>query len=229
MRIRSTRRVARFISEFVVIVVGVLAALSVDSWRQNRIDRGLERDYVGQIIADSHENQRLIAEAITLEQKHLDVVERLLQAARQDTPLSADSVGTWLDRRDGSWWYSDPRLLDGTVTALVLTGDFGLIRDARARSAILGYVSQLKADLEEFRRGIQKGSDAITRLADRGEMQLTPDLAPSSPREVRLYLAIVRDPEGRAALARLRAAYESRIWYLSQIQEATAVLLVSLS
>jgi len=229
MRVRSTRRVTGFVSEFAVIVVGVLAALSVDSWRQNRIDRGLERDYIEQIIADSHENQRLIAEAITLEQRHLDVAQRLLQAAQQDTPLSADSVGAWLDRRDGSWWYSDPRLRDGTVTALVLTGDFGLIRDARARSAILGYVSQLKADLEEFRRGIQTASDAITGLANRGETRLTPDLAPSAPREVRLYLAIVRDPEGRAAVERLRAAYESRIWYLGQIQEATAALLGSLS
>ena len=229
MTFPSRRRVARLVSEFVVIVVGVLVALSVDSWRQNRIDRALEREYLEQIIADSRENLRLIAEAIALEQRHLEVAESLWQAAQTDTPPSADSVGYWLQRRDGSWWYSDPRLRDGTLTALVQTGDFALIRDADARSAILGYVSQLTADLEEFRRGIQFQGEANTRLAIRGEIALTPNLAPASPREVRRYLAIVRDPEGRAALGRLRDAYESRIWYLGQIQAATEALLASLS
>ena len=53
MKVRSMRRVTRFVSEFAVIVVGVLAALSVDSWRENQADRGLERRYLEQIVADS--------------------------------------------------------------------------------------------------------------------------------------------------------------------------------
>ena len=218
-------RVTRFVSEFAVIVVGVLAALSVDSWRENQADRGLERRYLEQIVADSQENLRLIAEATALEQKHMDVAESLWRAAQRDVPPSADSVGAWLERRDGSWWYSDPRLRDGTITALAQTGDFALIRDARVRSGILGYVSQLRADLEEFRRGVQVHEEARTQLGIRGETGLTPDVSPGLPRAVRLYIAIVSDPEGRAALSRLRGGYENRIWYLGQIQEATTALL----
>jgi hypothetical protein len=225
MAVRSMPQVTRLVSEFAVIVVGVLAALSVDSWRENQIDRGLERRYLEQIVADSRENLRLIAEATALEQKHLDVVESLWRAAQRDVTPSAESVGAWLERRDGSWWYSDPRLRDGTITALAQTGDFALIRDARIRSGILGYVSQLQADLEEFRRGVQVHEDAQTQLGIRGEVGLTPDVSPGSPRAVRLYLAIVSDPEGRAALSRLRKGYESRIWYLGQIEQATNALL----
>ena len=229
MKSQSMRRVTRFVSEFAVIVVGVLAALSVDSWRDSQIDRGLERRYLEQIVADSRENLLLISEAIALEQRHLNVIENLWRAAQRDVPPSADSVGAWLDRRDGSWWYSDPRLRDGTITALAQTGDFALIRDPRVRSEILGYVSQLQADLEEFRRGVQVHEEARTRLGIRGEMGLTPDVSPGSPRAVRLYLAIAGDPEGRAALRRLREGYENRIWYLGQIEEATTELLELLS
>ena len=229
MKVRRMRRVTRFVSEFVVIVVGVLAALSVDSWRGNRTDRDLERRYLEQIVADCQENLRLIVEAKALEQRHMDVAESLWRAAQRDFPPSADSVGAWLERRDGSWWYSDPRLRDGTITALAQTDDFALIRDARVRSGILGYVSQLQADLEEFRRGVQAHEEAQTRLGIRGEMGLTPDVSPGSPRAVRLYLAIVSDPEGRAALSSLRKGYESRIWYLGQIEEATTALLDLLS
>lgn len=229
MTVRSMPRVTRLVSEFAVIVMGVLAALSVDSWRENQIDRDLERRYLEQIVADSRENLRLIAEATALEQKHLDVAESLWRAAQRDVTPSADSVGAWLGRRDGSWWFSDPRLRDGTITALAQTGDFALVRDARVRSEILGYVSQLTADLEEFRREINGHKEARARLDIRGEVRLTPDLSPDSPREVRLYLAIVRDPEGRAALNTLRKAYVNRIWYLGQIEQATNALLDLLS
>ena len=218
-------RITRFVSEFAVIVVGVLAALTVDSWRENQIERELEGRYLEQIATDARENLRLIREATALEQRHLEVAESLWIAAQRDVLPSADSVGAWLARRDGSWWSSDPRLRDGTITALAQTGDFALIRDARVRSEILGYVSHLEADLHEFRRGVESHRGAIEQLGIRGELGLSPDLSPESPREVRRYLAIVGDPEGRAALRLLRWAYTNRIWYLQQIETATTALL----
>jgi hypothetical protein len=229
MKTRSMPRVTRLVSEFLVIVVGVLAALSVDSWREHRTDRALERRYLEQIVTDSRENLRLIGEATALEQRHLDVAETLCGAAQRDAPPSADSVGVWLGRRDGSWWFSDPRLRDGTITALAQTGDFELIREANVRSAILGYVSQLQSDLDEFRREVNFHKEAEVRFDIRGELGLTRAASPESPREVRLYLAIVSDPEGRAALSTLRRSYENRIWYLGQIEEATIALLDILS
>ena len=225
MSVRSMPRAARFASEFAVIVVGVLAALSVDSWRENRIERDLERRYLEQIVTDSRENLRLIREATALEQRHLEAAESLWRAAQQDAPPSADSVSAWLARRDDSWWFSDPRLRDGTITALARTGDFALIRDPDVRSGILGYVSQLQADLEEFRREVNVHKDANARLDIRGEVGLTQTASPDSPREVRLYLAIVGDPEGRGVLNTLRKAYANRIWYLGQIESATIALL----
>jgi hypothetical protein len=225
MTTRSMPRVTRFVSEFIVIVVGVLAALSVDSWREHQTDRALERRYLEQIVTDSRENLRLIGEATALEERHLHVAESLWRAAQQDVPPSTDSVRVWLGRRDGSWWFSDPRLRDGTITALAQTGDFELIQEARVRSEILGYVSQLRSDLDEFRREVNFHKEANVRLDIRGEVGLTPDVSPGSPRDVRLYLAIVSDPEGRAALNTLRSSYENRIWYLGQIEEATIALL----
>ena len=102
---------------------------------------------------------------------------------------------------------------------------FALIQDAQVRSGVLGYVSQLEADQEEFRRAIAGHGEARRQLNVRGELGLTPDISPNAPREVRLYLAILRDPEGRAALTMLRRAYTLRLWYLRQIESATTELL----
>ena len=100
MKTRSMPRVTRFVSEFMVIVVGVLAALSVDSWREHQTDRALERRYLEQIVTDSRENLRLIGEATALEQRHLHVAESLWRAAQQDVPPSTDSAGgaAWAPR-----------------------------------------------------------------------------------------------------------------------------------
>jgi hypothetical protein len=59
----------------------------------------------------------------------------------------------------------------------------------------------------------------------RGEEGLNRQGAAAAPREVREYLAILDDPLGRAAVGRLLHAYESRIWYLGQIEMATTELL----
>ncbi len=42
----------RLVAEFLVIVVGVLVALGVDSWASDRADRVLERDYLHRLLDD---------------------------------------------------------------------------------------------------------------------------------------------------------------------------------
>ena len=42
----------RWAGEFVVIVLGILAALAVDSWSKDREDRQLEREYLSRIKDD---------------------------------------------------------------------------------------------------------------------------------------------------------------------------------
>jgi hypothetical protein len=42
----------RLVAEFLVIVVGVLVALGVDQWVQDRQDRALEAEYLERLLAD---------------------------------------------------------------------------------------------------------------------------------------------------------------------------------
>ena len=49
-----------YLADFVVIVAGILVAISVDNWNQNRQDRKLEQQYLEQLYVDfSETNQRL--------------------------------------------------------------------------------------------------------------------------------------------------------------------------
>lgn len=228
MKSSRKRGVARVISEFAVIVIGVLAALSVESAWQHRTDRDREEEYLGQVESDSQDNIARLSEAMELEQRHLKVARKVLAAYRSAPAPPVDSVKAWLAQRDGSWWVSDPRLSEGTITALVETGDLTLLRDPVVRSAVLAYQGQIRADMEEFRRFLQYGLDGGRDLLLRGEIKLNPDIAPGESHNLRRMLAVYGDPEGIVALETLAAGYDERIWYLDQMLTATERLLRAL-
>jgi len=165
-----------------------------------------------------------------MEQAQLALAENVEAAMYRIEPPNVDSLSQWLGRRnEGMWWYSDPRLLGGTMTALVETGDLALLRDRRLRSAIVSYLGQLRADSEEFRRFVQRGLDAEFVFMKRGEVGLQLNLSPGKEREVRRFLVIRGDPVGRAAVEDLRSAYLNRVWYLEQMRAATDALLTTVS
>lgn len=125
----NRKQVQRGAAEFLLIVTGVLAALTVDAWWQGRLDNERERQYLEQLHADVRSNRQRLEEALELEHDQLQRAQSMLAAVRGSKPISADSATSWMTRDPPFPWYSDPRLLEGTIVALVETGDINLIRD----------------------------------------------------------------------------------------------------
>lgn len=61
----TSQKAKRLLSEFVIIVFGVLAALGVDEWRGIRQDRLAERQYVQRLIADLVRDSATSARGLT--------------------------------------------------------------------------------------------------------------------------------------------------------------------
>lgn len=219
-----------FAAEYLIVVLGVLTAVGINAWWGFRVDRATEAQYIEQIESDLQRNRELLDDAISTERSQLALAENI-EAAMYGAELpNIDSLRVWLtSREEGMWWYSDPRLLDGTMTALVETGDLSLLRSQRLRSSIVSYLGQLRADTEEFRRFVQRGLDAEFVFMKRGEVGLPPGLPPGGEREAQRFLVIRDDPAGRAAVEDLRSAYLNRMWYLEQMRAATDSLVAILA
>ena len=219
-----------FGAEYLIVVLGVLTAVGINAWWGHRADRATEAEYIEQIAADLGQNQALLDAAIATERAQLALAENVEAAMYQAAPPDIDSIRAWLGRRNEEmWWYSDPRLLDGTMTALVETGDLALLQDRHLRSSIVSYLGQLRSDSEEFRRFVQRGLDAEFVFMARGEDGLPPGLPPGAEREAQRFLVIRDDPAGRAAVEDLRSAYLNRVWYLEQMRAATDTLVADLA
>lgn len=129
-------RLRWFFAEFLVVVSGILVALALNAWWQDRRDAGREEAYLRQLVADLQESESRFEEADRRVAFADEGRTRLLHAFWAPDASPKDSVLYWADV---AAYYEDPRSVLGTVTALLSTGDLNLVRDDSIRSAITGF------------------------------------------------------------------------------------------
>lgn len=160
----------RWLGEFLVIVVGILVALAVDGWVQDREDRQAEAKYLERLIEDLEwdlaqmdevlESKLHFDRAITgvlrlLGDPHAETKGRAFTLPDGTEPLAApvpppdlpeDSVVEAFSQAFGGMREFDHRR--GTYDELISTGATRVLRDSDLRSAIASYYSAVDANLE---------------------------------------------------------------------------------
>ena len=212
----------RWISEFVVIATGVLAALGANSLWERWQERKTEQVYVEQLRSDMRANIERLQAAVTLETQQHQAAAAAYNAVARGQVISSDSAEAWLIARRGVY-YSDPRLLTGTVTALISTGDLRLLRNPTLRQAVAGYATQIREDRDEFDRfvaSLQPPFEALRNLGFNGSATFDRD-------QFGAVVAAVTGKPGRPVLAALDGvlvASEIRLFYLQRMLETTEQL-----
>jgi hypothetical protein len=141
----------RWIGEFAVIVAGVTVALASDSMWNRWQNRQAAHAYMEQLGAELDENTRRLQAAVALEDEQRAAAGGAYKAIARGDVILRDSAVAWAITRRGVH-YSDPRVLMGTVTTLISTGDLRLMRDPQLRQAIAAYATQIREDRAEFDR-----------------------------------------------------------------------------
>lgn len=124
----------RAIGEFLVIVVGVLVALAVDSWASSRSDRVLEQEYLSRLLDD-----------VRYDLSEIDFVTAVTAAGEvyADSLLSDPGAFGEPDRLVAAVLLAanarNPDLSRNTLRELVSSGRIALIRSAEVRRALAAY------------------------------------------------------------------------------------------
>jgi hypothetical protein len=133
---RGTRSFAlRLVAEFLVIVVGVLVALGVDSWAASQRERTLEAEYLSRLLDDVRYDLR--------ELSLVDSVSRIAGAASRmlHTPSVVDTLGpsrlVSAVLVVGNVRIPDPSR--STFDELINSGQIVLIRSEEVRRALASY------------------------------------------------------------------------------------------
>lgn len=214
----------RLLAEGAAIVASILLAFAIDAWWQDRSDQIRLNEYLWQVRADTLDNQRRLTEALQLEKGQLGAVEEILVALRSPEPMTLDSAREWTQVEPGFIWYSDPRLLDGAINALVATGEINLVKNTRVKTSLINYLGQLKADWNEFDRNVSQHlihKDELLRVLELARMPGTESGNDALANEL---LAIQNDKTAAVVFRLLEKNITSRIWYLEQMLAATEEL-----
>ncbi len=132
--------VTRGIAELLLIVVGVLIALGLDNWNQDRVDRALSGEYLSRLVGDLEADVALGDLASDSLEVKSDALAFLLEAGRDRETGSTEAsrlVRALPESLARS--FNTPPVRTVTIDDMRSTGRLSLITNAGLREEILHY------------------------------------------------------------------------------------------
>jgi len=139
------------LGEIVLVVVGILIALQINDWYQERLDRKTESEYLLSMQRDLAEDTRELREAIK-GNAHLlaglDDTLHLLAEPRDDDAWRRD---LYIHGIKYTYWFVLMEFSRLTMAQLQYSGGMRLISDTRVREAMIAYEQGLETTQQQGR------------------------------------------------------------------------------
>lgn len=155
---RHTSRLGWFLSEFLIVVIGVLVAITIDGWWQDRLDREREATYLQQLADDLAASEAELVEVSAWVREFAEASARVSKAFWDPTLREGEQIIDDMIRPRRSLRYLPTR---GTARALVNSGSIDLVRSSRLRGAIVSWLE----DIDEQVAGIRRFDETYFRPA----------------------------------------------------------------
>lgn len=128
-------RWAQVVLELALLILGILIALAVDGWMDDRRDARLERAYLERLERDLQQNLVILDEFIAFELRQTADGVLVYRALRGVPGIEREAIAEGLNHLANR---RTLRLMRATYQDLLSTGNIGLIRDQSLRDAIVG-------------------------------------------------------------------------------------------
>jgi len=144
-------KIPKAVIEFLVILLSILIAFSLDSWGENRKQRARENQYLSQLDIDFKENMRQLMGSIEKGINKIEKTEKILDLLKLDPrPSHVDSLKKWIPYITN---YSINIPITGTYEAMISSGDINLITNDSIRTQLIhfaGLIDELKTHEQRF-------------------------------------------------------------------------------
>lgn len=139
---KTTRYFKYAVGEIVLVVIGILIALSINNWNQRRIEQNKEQVYLTNIKRDLQHQLSSIELQLEEEQKYLDKVEPFLYYYFKHSIIKLDSTTT----RNLSIATARKTFvrIDPTYTDLISSGNIDIIKDITFKNKLIEYYQNVE-------------------------------------------------------------------------------------
>jgi hypothetical protein len=202
----------RTLGEFVIIVMGVLAALAVDEWRGDYNDKKTELDYLDRLRVDIERDIEEFSSQLSMLENKADFLQSLLDNTIESQFL--ENPRALMEAKVVSSFRGLPDSVSTTFDELKNTGRLALIQDIAIRKAMSEYYS-----------GYESLSGQLHRMPMGNYGRLVLEIVPGNiAREWRLSNSISKPDEFLQSLRQLQmhpdlpAAANIEITYATALQ-----------
>jgi hypothetical protein len=144
-------RIRWLIAELLVVITGILIALTLQAWWQGRGDLRTERNYLERLLLDTRENERLVDSRIASDSILRERSLRMSAILRDRLPLPPQDTLAALSRISSSGF----SLVTATYDALVATGDIKLLRNPALRASTLALAGEVDRSTAMLTRNLE--------------------------------------------------------------------------
>lgn len=142
-------RLRWFLAEFLVVVSGIMVALALSGWVQERRDQQREVACLRQLSADLLSSEQQLTEAVEGIRERARASARVLHRFWREDPAVDEALVEDLSLPQGTRRF---RPVMGTAEALSSSGNLGLIGSDTLRAELLTYVESMKRNLDDINR-----------------------------------------------------------------------------
>lgn len=138
---KTTNYLKYAIGEIVLVVIGILIALQINNWNEDRKQRNLEMDYYCQLFEDVSQDAIQVNNQIEQSQKRLDAANTMLQLLQTDHPTYDKVMHAALEALSLVTYTLRPNLT--AFEDLKSSGNLYILRDNAIKTKITDYYSKL--------------------------------------------------------------------------------------
>ena len=142
------------IGEIVLVVIGILIALSINNWNENRKEREEEFNILNALKVDLNESKERLAKTMKKQKKVINNNILLLEILNNkvEVNIHLDSIGEIFDSGLLTFFRAEP--VTGTYDAMIGAGKTALIQNEDLNRLLAEYSTEIKMGFEDYEYGM---------------------------------------------------------------------------
>ena len=134
----SGRYLKYAIGEIFLVVIGILIALSINNWNQNRLDRNLESQYYKRVLEDVREEKLILEATLNYSNQVISHAKEAIAVFENSPDANPDPVQNLVDMYQASQ-LQDSYSASSTYKELIASGQINLIQNEDLKTALVRF------------------------------------------------------------------------------------------
>ena len=126
------------IGEIILVVIGILIALQINNWNQNRLNKQLESQYYERLLEDVREEKVILQAVINYSNQVINHAKNAIKVFEVSSDANTNPIDNIIDMYQASQ-FQDPFSASSTYKELIATGQINLIQNDSLKTALIRY------------------------------------------------------------------------------------------